>query len=85
MIDCIITEARAVKDEDTLESLAIKDGGILYLKDLGMYIAMWVVSGSLDVFHLFCCRPSDRLVYCKYASIGVISIILASSLLCRCS
>ena len=28
---------KAVKDEETLESLEVNDGGKLYFKDLGMY------------------------------------------------
>lgn len=28
---------KAVKDEETLESLEVKDGGKLYFKDLGMH------------------------------------------------
>ena len=34
---CSTAEARPVKDEDTLSSLGISSGGVLYFKDLGAY------------------------------------------------
>ena len=35
MCVCVFAEARGEKDDSTLESLGIKDGGVLYFKDLG--------------------------------------------------
>ena len=37
-------EAKGVKDEDTLQSLGIKDGGVLYFKDLGIQLGWSTVS-----------------------------------------
>lgn len=37
-------EAKAVKDEDTLGSLGIKDEGVIYFKDLGRWNSPWQLS-----------------------------------------
>ena len=37
-------EAKGVNDEDMLQSLGIKDGGVLYFKDLGIQLGWSTVS-----------------------------------------
>ncbi|CAI8045897.1 Probable very-long-chain enoyl-CoA reductase art-1, partial [Geodia barretti] len=59
-------KARPVKDGDSLQSLGISDGGVIYLKDLGPQVGWSTVflaeyAGPLAVYLLFYPRPA--LVY----------------------
>lgn len=56
-------KARGEKDDSTLESLGIKDGGVLYFKDLGPQISWTTVflceyAGPLFVYLIFYLRPA---------------------------
>ena len=65
MCVCAIAEAKALKDEATLESLALEDGGVLYFKDLGAYCRFDIVGTIIIMLSLLFYRTSDWLVNSK--------------------
>ncbi len=48
----VCVEAKALKDEATLESAGVVEGSVLYFKDLGMSILSFIATNLLtEVFH----------------------------------
>lgn len=65
---------KALKDEETLEKIGIKDDGVLYFKDLGPQLGWTTVSHLLLLLLLFILLTAHTIPSHRYSCVNTLAL-----------